>query len=66
MEELEKRKKILKKELKKINNELRKDRRIKEKKLQNIIDCEINKQKILAGKKAQGGGLNAAHTKKLN
>tara|TARA_R110000764_G_scaffold21661_3_gene54534 strand:+ start:580 stop:750 length:171 start_codon:yes stop_codon:yes gene_type:complete len=56
MEELEKRKKILKKELKKINNELRKDRRIKEKKLQNIIDCEINKQKILSAKKAQGGG----------
>tara|TARA_R110002049_G_scaffold305677_1_gene502956 strand:+ start:638 stop:838 length:201 start_codon:yes stop_codon:yes gene_type:complete len=66
MEELENRKKILKKELKKINNELRKDRRIKEKKLQNIIDCEINKHKILGAKKAQGGGLNAAHTKKLN
>lgn len=56
MEELENRKKILKKELKKINNELRKDRRIKEKKLQNIIDCEINKHKILGAKKALGGG----------
>ena len=56
MEELENRKKILKKQLKKINNELRKNKRKKEKDLKNIIDCEINKQKILAGKKAQGGG----------
>ena len=51
MNDLEKERKKLKNQIKEINKALKKTRKEKEKKLKKIIDCEVNKQKILAAKK---------------
>ena len=51
MKELEKERKKLASQIKEIDKKLKKTRKEKEKKLKKIIDCEVNKQKILSAKK---------------